>query len=151
MPLVKDFMTKNVVIVDPQETVLSAARLMSNKGIGCLVVVDKIPIGIITERDLVRRVISKELEFDTKISEIMSTPLITVNPTSQLRDAARIMAKKNVRRLPVVKTNLLVGIIAVSDFARHLSKTTLAEDYLAAMARKIISEEMLESMEYYSP
>jgi predicted transcriptional regulator len=76
----------------------------------------------------------------------MSKPLITVEPESQLRDAARIMAKKNVRRLPVVKDEILVGIIAVSDFARHLSKTTLAEDYLIAMARKIISEEMLETM-----
>jgi len=72
---------------------------------------------------------------DTKVSEVMSDPLITIEEESSIRDAARKMVKYKIRRLPVTKNNVLVGIIATSDFARHLSKKSFSEVMLAAMSR----------------
>ena len=91
--------------------------------------------GIVTERDLVRRVMAMKKPFDTKVSEVMSNPLITIDQDAQLRDAARLMVKYKIRRLPVTKENMLVGIIATNDFARHIGKKTFSESMLAAMTR----------------
>ena len=136
MPSVKELMTKDVVTVDLKKTVLEAAVLMGETMKGCLVVVDdETPVGIVTERDLVRRALAKKLPSDTKISEIMSKPLTTIDPDASLREAARLMVSNKIRRLPVVKENQLVGIIAASDFARQLSKKSITEQILEAMAR----------------
>jgi len=136
MPSVKDLMTKNPITIDLNNTVFDAAKLMSEKMIGCLVVMDgEVPIGIVTERDFVRKVVAKNLPLDVQISEIMSKPLISIDPDSSIREAARLMSKNKIRRLPVVKENKLVGIIVVSDFARQLSKKTITEKILEAMAR----------------
>lgn len=136
MPSVKDLMTKNVIIIDTHKTILDAAVLMSDKEKACVVVMDgETPIGIVTERDIVRRVVAKKLPLDTKVSEIMSKPLITIDPDSSIREAARMMVKNGIRRLPVVKEDKLVGIIVAADFARHLSKKTITEEILEAMAR----------------
>jgi predicted transcriptional regulator len=70
----------------------------------------------------------------------MSDPLITIEENSSIRDAARKMVKYKIRRLPVMKKNVLVGIIAASDFARHLSRKTLSEEILAAMSRYPFAE-----------
>ena len=136
MPSVKDLMTKNVITIDLKKSVFDAAVLMSEKRIGCLVIVDgEEPVGIVTERDFVRRVVAKNLPLETKVSEIMSKPLITIDPDASLREAARLMLNNKVRRLPVVKENQLVGIIVIADFARQLSKKTITEQILEAMAR----------------
>ena len=136
MPSVKDFMTKDIITIDIQKTVLAAAMLMSEKMIGCLVVTDgKMPVGIVTERDFVRRVVARNLSPDMKLSQIMSKPLITIDPDSSLRDAARLMLKNKIRRLPVKKENRLVGIVVASDFARQLSKKTIPEEILDVLAR----------------
>jgi len=136
MPTVKDLMTKDVITIDLNKTVSEAAVIMSDSEVGCLVIMEgEVPIGIVTERDFVRRVVARNLPLDTKISEIMSSPLITVDPDSPLREAARLMIKNKIRRLPVVKENELVGILVASDFARHLSRKTITEEILEAMAR----------------
>jgi CBS domain-containing protein len=141
MPTVKDFMTTNVITIDAQRTVLDAAKLMHQQDVGDLVVMEgNEPRGIVTERDLVRRVMAQKKTLDTKVSEIMSDPLITIEEESSLRDAARKMVKHRIRRLPVMKKNVLVGIIATSDFARHLSKKTFGEEILAAMTRYPFAE-----------
>jgi CBS domain-containing protein len=127
MPQVKTFMTTNVVTIDVQNTVLEAAKLMHQQDVGDLVVLEgKAPKGIVTERDLVRRVMAQKKPLETKVSEVMSSPLITIEEESSLRDAARKMTKNRIRRLPVIKENKLVGIIAASDFARHLSDKTFS-------------------------
>ena len=136
MPKVKKLMTKNVIKIDLQKTIFEAATLMKEKEVGCLVIIDdKIPVGIVTERDFVRRVVANNLPSDIGISKIMSKPLITIEPDSSLREAARLMLKKKIRKLPIVVEKKLVGIIVVSDFARQLSKKTITEEILEAMAR----------------
>jgi CBS domain-containing protein len=136
MPTVRDFMTTNVITIDVKRTVLEAAKLMHQQDVGDLVVMEGVEAkGIVTERDLVRRLIAQRKPLDTKVSEIMSDPLITIEEEASIRDAARKMIKFKIRRLPVTKNNVLVGIIATSDFARHLSKKSLSEEILNAMTR----------------
>lgn len=136
MPSVSNLMTSDVITIDVGKSVYDAAILMSREEKGCLVVTEAgVPVGIVTERDFVRRVISKRLPLETKVSEVMSKPLITVDADSSLRDAARLMLKNRIRRLPAVKGDKLVGILVASDFATHLSKATITEEILSAMGR----------------
>ena len=136
MPTVKDFMASNVITIDVKDTVLYAAKLMNQQDVGDLVVMDgDAAKGIVTERDLVRRVIAQKKPLETKVSEIMSSPLITIEEEASLKDAARKMVKYKIRRLPVTKKNVVVGIIATSDFSRHVGKKTFSEVMLAAMSR----------------
>ena len=144
MPTVKDFMTTNVITIDVKRNVFEAAKMMHQQDVGDLVVMDGVVAkGIVTERDLVRRVMSQRKPLDTRVSDVMSDPLITIEEDSSLRDAARIMVKYKIRRLPVKKKNVLVGIIATSDFARHLSKKSFSEIMLAAMSRYPLADSSL--------
>jgi CBS domain-containing protein len=136
MPTVKDLMTKNVVTIDADKTVVEAAVLMSGNDIGDLVVMENnTPVGIVTERDFVRRVLAEGKPVDTKVSEVMTSPLKVIDPEAPIKEAARRMVNKKIRRLPVIKDNKLVGILTAADFAKHLSKKTLTDDILEAMGR----------------
>jgi CBS domain-containing protein len=136
MKKVKDFMAKGVLTIAKDKTVSEAAELMAQKGVGDIIVLDgEIPRGIATERDFLRRVIAKRKSTDIKISDIMSSPLITIGPETSLNVAARRMVNNKIRRLPVMKHHKLVGIITVSDFAKHVSKKTLTESVLEAIWR----------------
>ena len=136
MPTVKDLMTKNVVTIDANKTVIEAAALMSENDIGDLIVMDdNTPVGIVTERDFVRRVLAEGKSADSKVSEVMTRPLKVIDPEAPIKEAARRMVNKRIRRLPVIKDNKLVGIITAADFAKHLSKKTLTDDILEAMGR----------------
>src|SRR4030042_1405096 len=141
MPTVREFMTKDVVTIDAQKTVFEAAELMCQKEISDLVVCDgKKPVGIITERDFVRRVVAKKLSLDCKVSEIMSTPLWVVYADNSLNEAARKMIARKIRRLPVLEKNTLVGTITATDFAKHLSKKTITEEILEILGHYQVPE-----------
>ena len=134
MPTVREFMTKDVVTIDTHKSVFEAAELMVQRDIGDLVVCDgEKPVGIITERDFVRRVVAKKMPLECKVSEIMSTPLWVVYADNSLNEAARKMVARKIRRLPVLEKNALVGIITATDFARHLSKKTITEEILGIL------------------
>ncbi len=141
MPTVKEFMTKDVITIDANKTVFEAAELMAQKGVGDLVIMDgKMPIGIVTERDLVRRVTAKRKRLNTKVSEIMTTPLRVIDPDASLKEAARKMVTKGIRRLPVIKDNKLIGIITATDLAKHLGKKTFTEEIREALGHASIPE-----------
>jgi len=136
MTKVKDIMTKDVVSINVDSSIFEAADLMCSNQLGCLVVVDgEMPVGIVTERDIVRRVVAKKLPLDTKISEVMSKSLITVDPNASLKEAARLMSTNKIRRLPVSKDNKLVGILVAADFVRNLGKKSVSEEIIEAMGR----------------
>jgi CBS domain-containing protein len=141
MPKVKDFMSKGVLTIDKDRTVVEAAELMAQKGVGDILVLDgEIPPGIVTERDFIRRVIAQRIPLDTKVSDVMTKPLITIGPEASLNVAARRMINNKIRRLPVMKKHQLIGIITVSDFAQHLSKKTLTESILEAIWRAPVGQ-----------
>ena len=134
-------MTKDVVTIDPQKSVFEAAELMAQKDTGDLVVCDgEKPVGIITERDFVRRVVAKKMPLECKVSEIMSTPLWVVYADNSLNEAARKMVARKIRRLPVLEKNALVGIITATDFAKHLSKKTITEEILEILGHYSVPE-----------
>lgn len=136
MRTVKEVM-KPVVNISPSQTVLEAAKLMKSSDRGSLLIVDgKITVGIITERDLVARVIAENLPYKTPISEVMSSPLITINAKVTLKKAAKIMGEHRIRRLPVTEIGGVTGILIASDVLRQLSNKTLAEDIWEALVER---------------
>ncbi|RJX16474.1 CBS domain-containing protein [Candidatus Bathyarchaeota archaeon] len=127
-PTVKDAMSKNVVTVDAGSTVETACRIMGEKRIGSVIVTKEgKPVGIFTERDLLSKIILRNVDIrDAKVEEFMSKPLITIKPETSLREAARIMAQLHVRRLPVVDVEgRLLGIFTSADLSSALAKYTL--------------------------
>ncbi len=135
---VSDIMTKDVIhSIGPNASIEDAARRMKQVQRGCLIVVDNgKPVGIITERDLVQKVIAEGVKpNETAVSQIMSYPIVSVEPEALLSDAAVIMSKNKIRRLPVIEGTELVGIITVTDFAKHLLRKSVSDPMLSAMAR----------------
>jgi len=115
---VKDIMTSPVVTIRENETIYKAAQLMDKHDIGCIIVTGKEekPVGILTERDLITRVLAKNtLPSRVKAGKVMTTPLITINPDETLAEAARKMSKLNIRRLGVLYKGNLEGIISSKD------------------------------------
>jgi CBS domain-containing protein len=136
MSKVKDIMTKTVVTIEANKTVSEATALMTENNVSNLIVMkDVTPIGIVTERDFVRKVLAKNKPPTIKISEIMSTPLRVIDPDAPIKEAARKMIRKGIRRLPVIHDNKLVGIVTTTDIAKQLSKKTLTDEILQAIGR----------------
>lgn len=116
--LVKDVMTSPVVTIDEDDSVIKAAQLMDQHNVGCIIVTSKQgkPLGIITERDLVARVLAKNTQTSKLTAkEVMTSPLITVDPDETLNEAARRMSRLNIRRLGVMYKGSLVGIVSSKD------------------------------------
>jgi signal-transduction protein with cAMP-binding, CBS, and nucleotidyltransferase domain len=116
--LVKDVMTSPVITVEETASANKVAGLMQDNKVGCVIVVDKMgnAIGIVTERDLVVRVLAKNLSpANAKAKDFMTTPLVTVEPEKTVSDAARMMSKKDIRRLGVLYKGKLVGIVSSKD------------------------------------
>jgi len=116
--LVKDVMTSPVITISEEDTVQEAARLMDKNDVGCIIVVDKerMATGIITERDMITRVLSKNaLPSKIKAKKVMTSPLLTIDPDESLTDAARKMSRLNVRRLGVMYRGNLEGLISSKD------------------------------------
>jgi signal-transduction protein with cAMP-binding, CBS, and nucleotidyltransferase domain len=133
MHVVKEMM-RPVVKIGSQQTVLEAAKLMKQCGYGSLVVMEgNIAVGIVTERDFITRVAAEGLSYTTRVSQVMSSPLRTIDANTSLKEAARIMFEHKIRRLPVVEGGALAGIIAAQDFLSQLSKKTLTEEIWGAL------------------
>ena len=116
---VENVMHKNVIVVDSSATIKDAATMMTDAHVGCVVVTNgNSPIGIITERDVVRRVVSKDLPMSTTVSEIMSTPLITAKPDYSFWELAQLMKTSSVHKMPVEKDGNLVGMITATDLVK---------------------------------
>ena len=116
--LVKDVMTSPVVTVDEGAPSNKIAKLMDENNLGCVIITNKArkPVGIITERDLVKRVLSKNVVPDTiKAKEIMTSPLVTIEPEATISEGARRMSRLDIRRLGVVYKGNLVGLISSKD------------------------------------
>ena len=118
--LVSEIMSENVRTVRPNSTVTEIVRKMNKFEIGSVVVVEgEKPVGIVTERDILRRVLEVTLGSEVlKAKEIMSAPLITVSDQSTVDEAARIMVDKRIKKMPVVHEGKLVGIVTSTDVMR---------------------------------
>jgi len=116
---VNEVMQKNVISIDSTSSVKDAATIMTDAKVGCVVVTkDNVPVGIITERDLVRRVISADKPSSVLVSDVMSSPLVIAKPDYNLYELAQIMKAKGLHKIPVEKDNQLVGIVTATDIVR---------------------------------
>jgi len=116
--LVKDVMSSPAVTIKRDAPANKVAELMDKHGLGCIIVTSKEgkPLGIITERDLVGRVLAKNAKPDVvKAEEVMTSPLITIEPDEAINEAARKMSRLNIRRLGVVYKGQLVGLVSSKD------------------------------------
>ena len=136
---VKDVMESNVQTIDLNKNVAEAAKQMLAKGSGSVVVVQQDnAVGILTERDIVTKVVADGLEPSKVIvRDIMSTPLVTVRPEAGITEAAKLMSEYQIRRLVVTdQSGSLAGIVTAGDLARTLAKEMKYEDpTLNALAR----------------
>ncbi len=131
--VVRDIMTKEIVTIDGDSTALEAAKLMTEKGISSVFIVkDGNPIGIVTERDFIKKICAKELAVSqVKIGDIMSKILTTASPDTPIEVAVQRMVNHKIRRLPIMERGKVVGIITVTDLAKHLRTTLLLEGALS--------------------
>jgi CBS domain-containing protein len=114
---VKEYMIAQIVTIDGEVDIFVAAQTMAKNPRGYLIVlINGSPVGIVTERNLVNEVLAKRRDpSKIKVKEVMSSPLITIDPDALLTTAAEIMKEKNIRKLPVAKDNILYGIITARD------------------------------------
>ena len=131
--VVRDIMTKNIVMIEGDKTALEAAKVMAQKGISSVFVMkDSQPVGIVTERDFIKKVCAKELPIaQVKIGDIMSKILTTADPEMPIEVAVQRMVNHKIRRLPIIEAGKVVGIITVTDLAKHLRTTLLLEGALS--------------------
>jgi CBS domain-containing protein len=117
---IKEVMTRDVRACEPNATVADAAKVMAQEDVGPVPIVeDGRLIGIVTDRDIVVRVVAEGRDPNaTTVSEIASTELVTVSPDDDLDEALKLLAERQIRRLPVVEGDRLVGIVAQADIAR---------------------------------
>jgi CBS domain-containing protein len=117
---VEDVMVKEVITIDENSTVKEAAEIMNKFEIGCLIAVRKgKAMGIITERDLLKRVVAEARDANkTKVKDVMSSPLVVVEPSMDLEEAVRLMFQMKIKKLPVVDGKRLVGLVSLTDIAR---------------------------------
>jgi CBS domain-containing protein len=120
---VKDVMVTNIITIAAGATPRKAAELMNRHDIGCIIVVDKDkPIGIVTERDMLKRVLLQLRDpRRSRVSYIMSKPLITTPPETELRDAVNLMNERRIKKLPVVEDGHLLGLLSITDIVRSLA------------------------------
>lgn len=129
-------MTKDVVTINKEKTIVEAAQIIGDKGVGSLVITDNGNIvGVLTERDMITKCIAKGCDpSKTKVSEIMSSPVVAIDPEADIIDAAKLMVSKMIRRLPVLDGGKLVGIITTYDLVKNVSKGKRKEDSLIYLA-----------------
>ena len=119
---VKDIMKKNVVSIDSSMSIKEAAIMMDDANVGCIVITqNNNPVGILTERDFVKRVAAKEKALTNKVGEVMSSPLISIGPEETIWDAAEIMQSKRIHKVPVLEGNNLLGIVTATDIVEVCS------------------------------
>ncbi len=123
---ISEIMTKNVVTIECDQTVLHACQRYKEHGVGCLVVMkDNMIVGILTERDIIERVILEQRDpFTTTVDEIMSKNIKTIHASASVEKAAEMMKKNKIKKLPVVLNNEIVGIVTVTDLANVLPTVT---------------------------
>jgi two-component system sensor kinase FixL len=136
---VRDVMSRNVAAILPNETLVSVAKIMSEKHISCVAIVDNSSIiGILTERDVLKKAVAEGKDF-RKISAaaLMSAPVVSVSPDLSVLAASKIMEAKNIKRLPVLANEQLAGIVTQTDLVRALTHYGMWMDI-----SKIMSEDV---------
>ncbi|MTH53449.1 CBS domain-containing protein [Bacillus mangrovi] len=126
MNSVNSIMSKNVASVSSSQSIQEAAQLMSQYNVGSIPVVDNGQMkGIITDRDITLRTTAEGRESSTKVSDVMTSSVVSGRPDMSYEEATQLMAQNQIRRLPIVENNNLVGMVALGDLSvNQLSNET---------------------------
>ncbi len=112
----RDIMQRDVVTAGKEISIVEASKLMEEHDISCVVIEkDEVPLGIVTERDMVRKVIIQGMDRNTSVEKIMTSPLVTLGMTEEVIRGVKLMVENGMRRLPVVENGKLVGIVTATD------------------------------------
>lgn len=132
----KDIMTKDVAYINPDSSVTEAAQLMQKHNVGSIPVCDKTGvIGVVTDRDIVVRNVAHGTDpHATQVKNVMTTKVTTVTPDMDISKVTDIMSTNQVRRVPVVDNNMLVGIIALGDLATDMRFDAEASNALSEIS-----------------
>ena len=116
---VKDVMTKKIAYINPASTVVEAAQLMQKHNVGSIPVCDQSGvIGIVTDRDIVvRNIAHGNNPQNTKVQDVMTSNVATATPDMDISDVSKLMGGSQIRRVPVVENNKLVGMVSLGDVA----------------------------------
>lgn len=142
-------MVREVITIDENSTVKEAADVMNKFEIGCLIAVRKgKAVGIITERDLLKRVVAEAKDANkTRVKEVMSSPLVVVEPHMDLEEAVKLMFQMKIKKLPVVNEKRLVGLVSLTDIARFQPQMIRILRQLAM--KQAAPKSMKKVIEYY--
>ena len=143
---VKDIMTKSVISVDSTITVNEAAKMMEDAKVGAVIVMENnTPIGIVTDRDFAVKIVAHAYQITTPVKQIMSSPLIATSPDETVMMVADLMHTRNIRKLPVIDNDQVVGMITSTDLVNQLAIST--EDDI----QKMYHETVIKVYKQYSP
>jgi CBS domain-containing protein len=119
-------MTKNVLSTETSTSLVDAARLMTERGIGCVVITENgKPVGVLTEKDIMKKIVKDKNVFQEDVGTLMSQPLVSVPPDMRVVDALDLMRTKDIRRLPVVSEGRLEGLVTVHRDLLYWALTAL--------------------------
>ena len=146
---VEDVMVREVITIDENSKVKEAAEVMNKFEIGCLIAVRKgKAIGMITERDLLKRIVAEARDAtETEVKDVMSPPLVVVEPSVELEEAVKLMFQMKIKKLPVVDGKRLVGLITLTDIARFQPQMIKLLKQLAQ--RQAAPKSMKKVIDYY--
>ena len=133
---VKDIMTRNVQTVSENCTIEEVAEHMKRLNVGSIPVCDDLNrlVGVVTDRDIVIRGLTSGSDVHTPVGQVMTTNPVTITPDTSVHEAARIMAENQIRRLPVVENNEVVGIVSIGDLAVRDIYVNEAGDALSSIS-----------------
>ena len=143
---VKDIMTKSVISVDASISVNEAAKMMEDAKVGAVIVMENnTPVGIVTDRDFAVKIVAHAYQITTPVKQIMSSPLIATSPEETVLMAADLMYTRDIRKLPVIDNDKIVGMITATDLVNQLAVST--EDDI----QKMYHESVIKVYKQYSP
>ena len=121
---IKENLYSSVLSLNSTVSASDAARLLEDSKTNAIVVLEnQIPVGMVTNRDLMIKIVAHSYPLDTPIRRVMSTPLISISPTTDIQDAIDLMKTKKIRKLPVIEDDEVVGMIVASEVTRKLSES----------------------------
>lgn len=143
---VRDVMTKSVISVDGSINVNEAAKMMEDAKVGAIIVMENnTPIGIVTDRDFAVKIVAHAYQITTPVKQIMSSPLIATGPDETILMAADLMHTRNIRKLPVIDNDQVIGIVTSTDLVNQLAIST--EDDI----KKMYHDSVIKVYKNYSP
>jgi signal-transduction protein with cAMP-binding, CBS, and nucleotidyltransferase domain len=120
--LVSDIMKKKIISIDETETIKKAASMMNEAEIGSIIITkDNIPVGILTERDFVTKIASKEISLSVPVSQVMTHPLLVIAPNQTVWEVAEIMKNMGIHRVAVQEGGKIIGMVTTTDLVKIVS------------------------------